>query len=160
MGGITKEQVRSIYALGSAAGILESGNKDDSLHALVRRVTGKDTVSSLTAEEYEKVKHELLPLLKYRNHKPAVPAYAPGMMNKAQQSLAWRYIYRLRELDQDTDAHAATVGERMVGAIKKVLGVDAKVESPFKWLSQEQGGALIEQLKRYVRSAERRKGVH
>jgi hypothetical protein len=44
----------------------------------------------------------------------------------------------------------------MVGAIRKVLGVEARVEEPFKWITFDQSGVLIEQLKRYVRSAEAR----
>ncbi len=157
MAAITKEQVRRIYALGSAAGILEPGNKDDLLHALVKRLTGKDSVSCLTAAEFKKVERELLPLLQYKNRKePLKPkaGTAPGMMNKAQQALAWRLVYKLKELD--IEVSTATVGERMVGAIKKILDVDATVDDPFRWITQEQGSKLIVNLKWYVAAAQYR----
>jgi len=161
MGAITKEQVRRIYALGAEAGILESGNKDDDLHAVVRRVTNKDSVTSLTEKEFYQVEKELLPLLKGKSRRQPIPpsvrddATPPGRMGKEQQSKAWALMYQLIELD--TAKSKATAGERMVGAIKAILDVDARIEEPFKWLSRENGHTLIEKLKRYVRSAERRK---
>jgi len=159
MGAITKEQVRRIYALGAAAGVLKAGDKDDDLHAIVFRVTGKTSIKDLTSNEFSEVEHELLPLLQGKNRCPQLPPPgkydAAGRMTRAQQRLAWRYIYRLRDLD--TSRSTATAGERMVGVIKKELGVDAYVTDPFRWLSPGQGGMLIEKLKQYVASAERRK---
>lgn len=159
MAAITKEQIKRIYALGGALGLVQSGSRDDDLHALVLRTTAKESVSALTDKEFKMVERELLSLMKYKNRqeplkskKPA--ASAPGMMNAAQQGLAWRLIYRLQELD--TRSSSATAGERMVGAIRKILEVDARTEKPFEWVTQEQGARLIEQLKRYVRSAEYR----
>ena len=161
MGAITKEQVRRVYALGAAAGSLESGNKNDALHAMIAVITGKDSVSDLTEKEFEEVQKELLAKIKLGKRTLPPPAArrngkttAPGMMNAEQQGKAWRCIYRLKELD--VGGSSATAGQRMVGAIKKVLGVEARVEDPFKWITQEQGATLIEQLKRYVRSAEAR----
>ncbi len=160
MGAITKEQVRRIYALGAAAGVLESGNKDDNLHAIVMRVTGKGSVKDLSDGDFYNVERELLPLLQGKSRRAPLPPAATdntpaGRMNKAQQRLAWRYIYRLIELDDKKSK--ATAGERMVGVIKKELLVDATVEEPFRWLTPYTGGQLIEKLKRYVASAERRK---
>ncbi|MGE5494598.1 MAG: phage protein GemA/Gp16 family protein [Burkholderiales bacterium] len=158
---ISKEQVRRIYALGAAVGILESGNKEDNLHALVLRITGKDSVSAMTAAEFKMVERELLTLMQYKNRQTPLKsktiksvAVSPGMMNAAQQSKAWKLIYRL--IDLDTHKSKATPGERMVGAIKTILGVDAKVANPFQWITFEQGFKLIEKLKLYVRSAETR----
>ena len=159
MGAITKEQVRRVYALGAAAGMVESGSHDDALHAMIAVLTGKDSVSSLTEKEFEAAQRELLEKIKLGKRNLPPPRKkgketAPGMMNAEQQGKAWRFIYRLKELD--VGGSSATAGQRMVGAIKKVLGVEARVEDPFKWISQEQGATLIEQLKRYVRSAEAR----
>lgn len=154
---IDSRQIRRIYAIGAASGIVERGNKDDDLHALVYQMTGKTSVSSLTAAEGDAVERELKS--KCGQASPTKKTYreasgVPGMMTKAQQSLAWRMIYRLQELD--TKPESATPGERMCGAIKKILGVDASVQSPMRWIDAEGGEKLIEQLKRYVRSAERR----
>lgn len=163
MATITKEQVRRIYALGAAVGILESGNKDDHLHVLVGSLTGKESVRELTSAEFRKVEAELLSRMKYKNRQqPLKPkevkdiagTTAPGMMNKAQQGLAWHLIYQLQELDAEKSK--ATVGERLVGAIKKICNVDAKVEHPFMWLTLAQGQHLITNLKWYVQAAEER----
>ena len=54
-GQISKEQIKQIYGLGAALGILERGNPDDSLHALVESLTGKSSVSQLTAAQGQKV---------------------------------------------------------------------------------------------------------
>lgn len=160
MAAITKQQIRRVYALGAAAGILESGNQDDNLHVVVRRISGKDSVSSLTGEEFIDVERELLSLTKLANRKPLAPPppktsfsaadAPPGMMNKKQQRKAWALIYDLIELDHTSKADA---GKRMCGAIKKILGVDARLERPFEWITFAQGIDLIEKLKRYVSSA-------
>ena len=61
-------------------------------------------------------------------------------------------MYHLAELEPRETA----VGERMCGAIGKILGITAVPEDPFKWVSFEQGRDLIEGLKRYVYSAEKK----
>ena len=49
------QRTQRIYALGSRLGLLENGNKDDLLHNLVIRLTGKSHISSLTEAEYKTV---------------------------------------------------------------------------------------------------------
>ncbi len=51
MAAINAQQIRKIYAIGNALGIVERGNEDDDLHALVSALTGKDSVKSLTYAE-------------------------------------------------------------------------------------------------------------
>ena len=51
MAAINAQQIRKIYAIGNALGIVERGNEDDDLHALVSALTGKDSVKSLTYTE-------------------------------------------------------------------------------------------------------------
>ena len=48
MADINAQQIRKIYAIGNALGIVERGNEDDDLHALVSALTGKDSVKALT----------------------------------------------------------------------------------------------------------------
>ena len=48
MAAINAQQIRKIYAIGNALGIVERGNEDDDLHALVSALTGKDSVKALT----------------------------------------------------------------------------------------------------------------
>lgn len=159
MAAITKEQIKRIYALGSGIGILERGSKDDNLHALVYSITGKSSISELTNTEFTEIEREMLKRMRYSNHPAPLKSSnqgkspeVPGMMTASQQSLAWRLIYRLCELNNTS----AVPGERMRGAIKKILDIDASLEAPMKWINFDDGSKLIEQLKRYVRSAEAR----
>lgn len=168
-----KQQIKRIYGLGAALGIVGK-DRDDELHTLVAGVCGKESVSSLTDEEFSEVERELLSRLRLGHAKhpplkrlepeskaskhsplkrPEPESKAPGMITEQQMSLAWRYIYRLRELDVPGSAE---VGDRMIGAIAKVLGITASKSDPFIWVTQEDASKLIEQLKRYVASAERK----
>jgi len=152
--GMTKR----LYALAASLGLVERNNKDDPFHQLVYGVTEKTSVSDLTAAEAKIVERELIQRMKLSNqskplkHKSSKINTVPGMMTVQQQNLAWRLVYRLDEL-QPTHT---TVGDRLVGAIQKELGITASVKQPFRWINFEDGTKLIEQLKRYVRSAERR----
>ena len=161
---ITKEQIKRIYALGSGLGIMEHNNKDDCLHELVFSLTNKSSISELTQAEFKTVESSLLSKFKLVNHKTPLkkkqePKGQPekkvksGAMTARQQSLAWRYIYRLMELDTKS---TATAGERMCGAIKKILSIDANIKEPFVWVDQKKGSQLLEVLKKYVVSAEKR----
>lgn len=156
---ITKEQIRRINALGAGCGLLERGNKDDPLHGIVFSVSGKSSIKELTEKEFFAVQHELIERMKLSNHDAPLKCKArkepaPGMMTLSQQDLAFRFIYRLKELD--VVPSSATVGERMVGAIGKILGITAGTDEPFLWINFDSGEKLIEVLKKYVRSAERK----
>ncbi|MGN0603284.1 MAG: regulatory protein GemA [Oscillospiraceae bacterium] len=136
---------------------------DDDRHALIYSITGKESTTELTPGETKSVINELTERLKLKNrtkpleerkpraYKPSVP----GMMTPEQQSLAWRLVYRLKELD--SSQKSASAGERMAGAIKKELGITTvSGKDIFRWVSFDDGAKLIEKLKMYVRSAERR----
>lgn len=134
---------------------------DDNRHALIYGVTGKESLTELTDGEAKAVIHELMERMKLQNRNAPLENRKPktynppvaGMMTPEQQSLAWRLIYRLIELD--ANASRATAAERMAGAIKKELGITTVPgKDIFKWVSFDDGTKLIEKLKRYVRSAE------
>lgn len=136
---------------------------DDERHMLVYGVTGKESLTELTAQETQAVIADLRErtrgterITPPEKRNPRVYAQnVAGMMTPTQQSLAWRLVYRLRELD--SNPNSASVGERMAGAIKKELGITTVPgKDIFKWVSFEDGSKLIEKLKMYVRSAERR----
>ncbi len=144
------------------------GMNDDDRHALVLSVTGKESTKELTDRETEDVIRELKARLggetvppEKRNPKAYKPAVA-GMMTTEQQSLAWRFMYRLCELDEKPMLHEdgtpVTPGERMAGAIRAIL--DNNMAKPGKEIFDrvhfDEGAKLIEGLKRYVRSAERK----
>ena len=134
---------------------------EDNRHALIYGVTGKESLTELNDSETKAVIHELMERRKLQNRNAPLENRKPktynppvaGMMTPEQQSLAWRLVYRLIELD--ANASRATAAERMAGAIKKELGITTVPgKDIFKWVSFDDGAKLIEKLKRYVRSAE------
>lgn len=149
---------KRLYALAAGMGMVERNNKEDPFHQLVDGITGKSSVRDLTESEAKAVEQELLKRMKLsRKGKPfksktKQKSTVPGMMTAQQQKLAWRLVYRLDELEPAN----ASVPERLIGAIQKVLGVTASTKDPFRWINFDDGTKLIENLKRYVRSAERR----
>lgn len=160
---MTTAQRKSIFGMCKSLGISE-----DDRRALICSVTGKESTKELTDRETEAVIQELRARSKgkivppeKRNPKAYKPAEA-GMMTTDQQSLAWRLMYRLQELDEKPMLHENgkpyTVGERMAGAIRAIL--DNNMAQPgkdiFKRVNFDDGTKLIEGLKRYVRSAERK----
>ena len=154
------QRTQKIYALGSRLGLLENGNNDDLLHNLVFRLTGKRHISKLTESEYKTVINDLYTQLKINNYdEPPHPKHeyssVPGMMSAGQQKMVWKLMYQLKEYDvQDV---SVSLGDRLCAIIKKELHADAAVKQPFRWLSHAQGTKLIEILKKYISSAERRK---
>ncbi|MGN1137106.1 MAG: regulatory protein GemA [Oscillospiraceae bacterium] len=155
---MTAQERKSIFAF-----CRELGMSDDDRHALIYSITGKESTTELTPGETKSVIHELTERLKLKNRtkpleerKPrAYRPSVPGMMTPEQQSLAWRLVYRLKELD--SSPNSASAGERMAGAIKKELGITTVPgKDIFRWVSFDDGAKLIEKLKMYVRSAERR----
>lgn len=160
---MTNAQRKAIFGMCKSLGM-----NDDDRRALVYSVTGRESTKELTDSQTEAVIGELRKRCgglsvappEKRNPKAYKPAVA-GMMTTEQQSLAWRYLYRLRELDEKPllheDGKPFTVGERMAGAIHKICGITAKPgKDIFRWVSFDEGTKLIEGLKRYVRSAERK----
>ena len=159
---MTTVQRKSIFGMCKSLGMSE-----DDRRALVYSVTGKESTKELTNSQTEAVIGELRKRCgsvhappEKRNPKAYKPTVA-GMMTTEQQSLAWRYMSRLRELDEKPvlheDGKPFTVGERMAGAINKICGNTAKPgENIFRWVSFEDGAKLIEGLKRYVNNAERK----
>ncbi|MBQ8298006.1 MAG: DUF1018 domain-containing protein, partial [Ruminococcus sp.] len=150
---------KRLYALAAGMGMVERNNKDDPFHQLVAGITDKTSVSELTDSEAKAVEHELLERIRLgkqnkplKRKKTKTKSTVPGMMSEQQQKLAWRLVYRLCELEPTE----ATASKRLIGAIQKVLGVTASTKDPFRWINFEDGVKLIESLKRYVRSAERR----
>lgn len=161
---MTSAQRKAIFGMCKNLGMTE-----DDRRALIFGLTGKESTKELTDAETEAVIRELrsreggkaaVPLEKRKSK--AYGERVAGMMTPEQQSLAWRLMYRLQELDEKPilheDGKPYTVGERMSGAIQKVLGnnMARPGKEIFKRVSDDEGEKLIEYLKRYVRSAERK----
>lgn len=151
MATINVEQIKKIYAIGQALGIVERGNDNDALHALVGAITGKPSVKALTYTEAQAVIADLqkrqgaAPLPR---HKPKTRTERPGGATSGQQGKVWALMYELQS--RDTAPSTATLGERLSGIIKKELKVDSTPQQPFIWLDFKTCNKLIEVLKNYV----------
>lgn len=147
---------RNLYAIAANAGLVEHGNKEDPFHQIVYSLTGKTSVKDLTSREMKRVENEIRNRIgenvsgdKIKNQEAVA-----GMMSPAQQSLAWRLMYRIQRYDVKVSNQ--TVGARLAGAVRKSLNISASDTDPLKWVNAENGNKLIETLKRYVKSAEKK----
>ena len=52
MAAINAQQIKKIYAIGNALGIVERGNDNDDLHAMVSAMTGKGSNKALSCLLY------------------------------------------------------------------------------------------------------------
>lgn len=151
------EFTKKIYALASVCDMIEQGSHEDDLHFLVYRVTKKASVRELTDAEAQKVITELKEVIKLADlEKRAPPASSAAVMSDNQKRLCFRLICRLADLDDKPSE--ATIRERLTGVICKVTGAPVKITGDiFKGLTEAQGAAVIEELKRYIRTAKRRR---
>lgn len=143
---------KRLYAIAAKMGLVERSDPEDAFHQLVYGVTGKEHVSDLTAAEAKEVEAELLRRKDGEIRRARKREEVPGMMTDAQQRYAWRLIYQLIALDKKN----VPAGERMAGAVRKILDITASPKEPLRWVDREDGSRLIETLKRYVKSAERK----
>lgn len=155
-------QMKKIYAIANALGIKGSGH-DDELHMLVAGVTGKDSIKSLTYQEAGAVMKRLEELQgaaappKAENRRPKEHASRPGGVTSGQQRKIWALMYELKKYD--AVPNDVSLGDRLCKILKKEMHVDAVARTPFVWLTYTQGNTLIEILKGYVASAQRKGGA-
>ena len=123
---IGKGQVKNIYAIAAKLGMVDRSSHEDALHELVQGLTGKTSVKDLTHSEALEVLTELR-----RRSAPAAPKKkrarkydeTPGGVSAAQQKKVWYLM------------------------ISKQFKVTSFPAQPFRFLTFEQGGVLIEGLK-------------
>lgn len=153
------KQMGAIYGLGTKCGLYEKGNPRDDLHNFVWQLTQKLSIKELTDEEAARV---IRHLRDYRTavttdlNEPQLPEGTRGFITPEQIKKAFGLTYELQGLDDGQSS--ASVKQRIAGVMKKVLGVTPDLRGDiFKGITFEQGELIIEELKRYVRSAKRRK---
>ena len=147
-------EVNKLYAKAAVLGMVDHGSHEDAFHQLVFGLTGKESVKELTEKEFRKVENELnLRLRSHKSEPKQKPQEVPGMMTAAQRNMAWRLMYTLAALSPSK----ASEGERMAGAVKKILGITSSPKEPLMWVTREDGSRLIDTLKRYVRTAQKKK---
>lgn len=148
-------KTRQLYATAANFGLVEHGNREDPFHQIVYSVTGKTSVKDLTSREMKQVENEIrsrsenISGEKIRNQEAVA-----GMMPPVQQSLAWRLMYQIQRYD--VKISDKPVGARLAGVVRKTLKITASDTDPLKWVNAENGNKLIETLKRYVKSAEKK----
>lgn len=155
-------QIRAIYAMGSSLGI-NRNNRDDELHQLVYGITGKESIKELNNSEVYSVQRELMNRMKGSDNIRKSSSVKkqidipPGKMTEAQQKKAWSLIYKLQELSPS----GASAADRMRGAVRKILGMEINTDNkaPFRMVSVSDGRKLIDTLKKYVESAEKKAGA-
>ncbi|MDE5583073.1 MAG: regulatory protein GemA [Ruminococcus sp.] len=149
-------KARQLYTIAAKKGLVEHGKKEDPFHIIIYSLTGKTSVKDLTEQEMKIVTTEIFRRTnknisgkKIKNQEAV-----PDMMSPAQQSLAWRLMYQIQKYDVKLSEQ--TVGVRLAGAVRKTLKISASDTEPLKWVNAENGNILIESLKRYVKSAEKK----
>lgn len=147
-----------LYAIASNAGLVEHGNKEDPFHQIVYGVTGKTSVKDLTNREMKLVENEIRNRCKSSSDKIKNQESIKGMMSPAQQSFAWRLMYQIQSYDLEISSQ--TIGTRLAGVVRKTLKITASDTDPLRWVNAENGNKLIETLKRYEKSAEKKYKKH
>lgn len=157
MNAINGQQIKKIYTIGQALGIVEQGHDDD-LHSLIGAMTGKESVKALTYKEATAVIAELQRRqgIPQKRSKPKQHEEVPGGVTEGMQRKIWALMYDLQKLD--ITPSTASLGDRLCGIIKKELNIEARPRRPFAWLKFEDGNRLVEILKGYVRNAEKKAG--
>lgn len=163
MANISKQQIKSIYALGASLGLVEHGadSRSDALHQLVGAITGQESISRLSGEDASRVIGDLMHKMRGCPAAPQVKRPAkkydetPGGITAGQQRKVWELMYELRTADA-SDIETS-LGTRLAGIIKRQFCMDASARDPFRFLTWEQGRQLIEILKKYCYNAEMRK---
>ena len=146
-------QMKKIYAIGHALGITGTGSEDE-LHVLVSSVTGKDSIKELSYLE-DLQGGTVAP--KPSSRKPKEHSQRPGGVTSGQQKKIWALMYELKK--RDKSPNELPLGDRLCAVIKKELHVDAIAKNPFAWLTFSQGNTLIEVLKGYLKSLERKEAA-
>lgn len=154
---VNKGTVKSIYALGAKLGMVERGaGHEDALHMLVQGLTGKDSVKALTPAEAAAVLTELrrrsVPAGQRRNRRPHKYEELPGGLSEGQQKKVWYLMYELEKYDPAPAG--VQLRDRLCGLIEHQFGVTSFPTQPFRFLTCDQGNALIEGLKKLTERKE------
>lgn len=139
----TKEQIRRIYALGAAAGLLDrSAGNDDNLHLWIKQFSLKDHISELTEQQADFI---IKRLGEYRSQ----VAPKPELVTEEQKSLCFKLMYRIADISPSE----IKPRERLRGVISKVTGREiCPNRDIFFNVTRSEGSQIIELLKRILRS--------
>lgn len=139
-------QTKKIYAIANALGFVDRTDKEnDILHMIIHSQTGKTSTKDLTYREANAI---IAYLEKQQNQT------VQEVMSQGQKKKCWQLMYELQSLDKEPNT--TPVGERLAGIIERQFKVKSTPQRIFNHLSKDEGNQLIEILKNYIKTAERR----
>lgn len=145
---IDARKVQTIYAKGRSLGMCASGSPgDDELHTLIYGLTGKEHVRNLTDREFRTLMDEM------DKRSAALPS---ASITESQERYIWRLMYTLIEID-GPHPPANEIRKRLSGALSKATGKTINERDMFAGLTKNDAKKAIEQLKRYISTARRKK---
>ena len=146
-----KEKTRTIYRIGAVSGLVDnSRGTEDDLHLWVRQwVPDNEHISDLTDEQADFIIERL------REYSRGLKSMKQSeRMSEEQKNKAFSLTYRLAQLSPSN----VPVRERLAGVVTQVTGRKANLRGGiFAGCSSEDGRNIIETLKRYVNTEERKK---
>lgn len=139
-------QKRKIYAIAGSLKFVDKNDKEnDILHMIVYNLTMKTSVKDLTFAQANQV----IDYLVQQQNKSI-----PEVMSEGQKKKVFSLMYQLKELD--AEPNFTPIGERLAGIIERQFKVRSTPKYLFTNLSKEDGNRLIEILKNYISTAERK----
>lgn len=139
-------QKKKIYAIASSLKYVDRNDKEnDILHMIIYNRTGKSSVKDLTRQEA----NEIIEFLNKQQDKSI-----PDKMSEGQKKKVFSLMYQLKELD--LVKNDVPIGERLAGIIERQFKVRSTPKYLFTNLTQEDGNKLIEIIKNYIGTAERK----
>ena len=139
-------QKRKIYAIAGSLKFVDKNDKEnDILHMIVYNLTMKTSVKDLTFAQANQV----IDYLVQQKNKSI-----PEVMSEGQKKKVFSLMYQLKELD--AEPNFTPIGERLAGIIERQFKVRSTPKYLFTNLSKEDGNRLIEILKNYISTAERK----
>ena len=150
---INADQRKRMYGLARELGMsTRSLDQDDDLHLLVAGITGKQSLRSLTYTEAEQIIGELRHRQRFRTDPQ--PSEKPGGVTIGQQKKIIALMCELRKFDDPPSR--ATIEQRVSGVIRRELHIEATANAPYQWLNYRHGNKLIEVIKGYLDTAQRK----
>lgn len=138
-------QTKKIYAIAYSLGFVDRSDKDDILHMIIISQTGKTSCKKLTYKEA----NEVINYLEKQQNKEI-----KEIMTQGQKKKCWQLMYELQSLD--AVPNNTPIGQRLAGIIERQFKVKSTPQRVFNRLSKEDGNQLIEILKKYIKTAERK----
>lgn len=139
-------QKRKIYAIAGALNFVDKNDKEnDILHMIVYNMTCKSSVKDLTYNQANQV----IDYLKQQQDKSLTEK-----MSEGQKKKVFSLMYQLKDLD--SEPNFTPIGERLAGIIERQFKVRSTPKYLFTNLDKDDGNKLIEILKNYIGTAERK----